>query len=225
MKKVFCVLLVCSMTVATGCGGNEETAVGDVLAEQIASEETVEEETQEDVVVVDGVEIPASVFEEVYEEEDVAEELEEVVEEIPESTILEPETPVTEEVVEEVAETAPSILDRPIDVDLTKLSALMIYGEVYSIVSNPESYAGKVIKMNGPCFIYENPETGEMFYAVIIQDATACCTQGLEFILADDAVKPYDYPSADEVITVVGEIEVFEDFGMTFCRIKDGVVL
>ncbi len=229
MKKFLCGLLVCSMFFVTACGEDRNSAVDDVLSEKIAAEEEMKAEVEEVVVeeleeveeVEDVVEVAPEIVEEVTPEPEVIPEAEVApeVEAVPEVEVV-PEVEAVPEVAEE-----PSITERQVDVDLTNLSAIMVYAEVFNIVMDPSAYDGKVIKMNGPCFIYENPDTGEAFYAVIIQDATACCTQGLEFILAGDAVKPDDYPVANEMITVVGEVEAFEDFGMTFCRIINGVVL
>ena len=37
----------------------------------------------------------------------------------------------------------------PVDVDLTKLSSTMVYSEVYNMMSSPESYMGKRVRMKG----------------------------------------------------------------------------
>ncbi|WP_317854019.1 hypothetical protein [Chakrabartyella piscis] len=215
MKKTICILMACMMVFGTACG-KEDTSV-EVSVD--ATTEEVEESKKVMIVDADAVEIEESTSEtpEITPEETIVEEvLEELMEEVVEEPVVEEvEEPIMEEPVQEEMTT-----ERQIDVDLTTLSAIMVYAEVFNIVSNPEAYEGKTIRMNGPCFTYENPDTGEVFYAVIIQDATACCTQGLEFILADG----YTYPAPDEMITVVGEVEVFEDFGFTFCRIKNAIL-
>lgn len=222
MKKTICILMACMMVFGTACG-KEDTSM------EVSEDVTVEEsEESQKVMIVDAdaaeteenaSETPEVTPEETDVEEVLAELMEEVAEEpvVEESIVEEPiiEEPIIEEPVQEEVTT-----ERQIDVDLTTLSAIMVYAEVFNIVSNPEAYEGKTIRMNGPCFTYENPDTGEVFYAVIIQDATACCTQGLEFILADG----YTYPAPDDMITIVGEVEVFEDFGFTFCRIKNAIL-
>ena len=70
------------------------------------------------------------------------------------------------------------------DVDLTTLSSTMVYSEIYNMMYEPDRYLGKRIKMNGRFAVYENPNTGAVYTACIIMDATACCSQGLEFVLA-----------------------------------------
>ena len=37
----------------------------------------------------------------------------------------------------------------PVDLDLTSMSGTMVYSEVYNIMSNPDEYIGKTIRMNG----------------------------------------------------------------------------
>ncbi len=205
MKKIWMFAFLGTLLFASGCGNNPDskeekaTAVEEVLQEGISK--------QEAEVVIESEEVQMDDQEEEVEIEGAEAEFIEISESLSNEAAVEiqPE-PLIEEVVPE---------ERKIDVDLTKLSSIMVYAEVFNIVMNPEEYDGKTIKMTGPCFIYENPDTGEQFYATIIQDATACCAQGLEFYLMDGIA----YPEVDEIITVVGEVEAYEDFGMMFCRI------
>ena len=89
-----------------------------------------------------------------------------------------------------------------IDVDLTKLSSTMVYSEVYNMMVSPDNYTGKTVKMNGAFAYYEDPETKKQYFACIIADATACCSQGLEFILTGEHTYPNDYPELNSEITV-----------------------
>ena len=81
-----------------------------------------------------------------------------------------------------------------IDVDLTVLSSTMVYSQVYEMVYFPENYVGQTVKMEGIYTHYHDDTTGKDYYACFIQDATACCAQGIEFELTDDYVYPDDYP-------------------------------
>lgn len=109
-----------------------------------------------------------------------------------------------------------------IDVDLTKLSSTMVYSEVYNMLYyDPESYYGKAIKMNGVFSIYQMVVDGvaqpdPVAYGCIIADATACCAQGMEFVLEGDFAYPEDYPELGTEITVVGEFQPYEENGMTW---------
>ena len=67
-----------------------------------------------------------------------------------------------------------------IDFDLTKMSATMIYAEVFNMLIEPEKYENKRLKIKGLFTIY-NEGTNDEVYSVIVPDATACCQQGIEF--------------------------------------------
>ena len=107
------------------------------------------------------------------------------------------------------------------DVDLTTLSSTMVYSEVYNMMCEPDRYLGKRIKMNGQFAVYENPNTGAVYTACIIMDATACCSQGLEFVLAGEHSYPADYPEPGTEITVVGTFQTYEENGYTDYHLVD----
>lgn len=106
-------------------------------------------------------------------------------------------------------------------IDLTKLSSTMVYSEVYNMMTEPEDYIGKMVTMQGQFAMYEDPESGEQYFACIIKDATACCSQGLEFVLQGSPSYPDDYPELGTEITVVGIFEVYGDEEGQYCRLKD----
>lgn len=116
------------------------------------------------------------------------------------------------------------------DVDLTVMSSTMIYSEVYNMVTAPEDYIGKRVRMNGQFSIYQatgadsGPVSDAIYYACVITDATACCSQGLEFILAGNAVYPDDYPALDEEITVSGIFQTYEEDGWVYCHLVDAIL-
>lgn len=112
-----------------------------------------------------------------------------------------------------------------IDVDLTKLSSTMVYSEVYNMMVFPDDYIGKTVKMNGAFVYYEDPETKNQYFACIIADATACCSQGLEFILAGEHTYPDDYPEVYSEITVTGIFETYEENGYLYCRLVDATIV
>jgi uncharacterized lipoprotein NlpE involved in copper resistance len=96
-----------------------------------------------------------------------------------------------------------------VDVDLTQLSSTMVYSEVYAMVYEPEQYIGKTVKMHG--LFATQDYNGERLYACIVQDATACCAQGLEFEMAEHLVYPDDYPEPGTEITVVGTFDSYKE--------------
>lgn len=112
-----------------------------------------------------------------------------------------------------------------VDIDLTKLSSTMVYSEVYNMMNSPEDYIGKTVRMIGQfALYYAYDEKGEKipdqhYYACVIADATACCQQGLEFILEGDAKYPDDYPKTKDVITVVGEFQTYMEGEYRYCHL------
>ena len=121
-------------------------------------------------------------------------------------------------------ENAETVSAGDIDVDLTQMSSTMIYSEVYNMVSTPEDYIGKTVKMNGSFSVYEDGGTGKVYFACMIADATACCSQGIEFTLSGEYVYPDDYPEVGSEIVVQGIFETYEENGYLYCQLKDAVM-
>ena len=103
-----------------------------------------------------------------------------------------------------------------VDVDLTALSSTMVYAEVFSMMSHPEEYMGKTIRINGPYYTSYYDETGLYYHYVIIVDATACCQNGLEFIRSGNYKYPEDYPEDSAIIEVTGIFESYDELGRTY---------
>lgn len=106
-----------------------------------------------------------------------------------------------------------------IDIDLTTMSATMVYSEVQNMMMNPQSYMGKTVKMQGALNVAE--ENDRRYFACIIKDATACCAQGIEFDWAGDHTYPDDYPEQGEDITVVGSFTTYKENTRTYCRLAN----
>ena len=102
----------------------------------------------------------------------------------------------------------------------------MVYGEVFAMMSSPEDYVGKTVKMQGifskgQLYAAGSLNDGGTVFACVIQDAAACCAQGIPFELAGDRTYPQDYPELGDTITVVGTFEIHQQEGMQFCRLRD----
>ena len=103
-----------------------------------------------------------------------------------------------------------------IDLDLTKMSATMIYSTIFDMLVMAEDYIDKNIKVSGWFETYTDPETGEMYYAVVVPDATACCQQGLEFVWPGEHKYPEDFPAIKQDITVTGIYKMIENDGISY---------
>lgn len=101
-------------------------------------------------------------------------------------------------------------------VDLTLLSSTMVFAEVYAMKTKPESYVGKTIKMNGLYYAGYNPDLDVYYHFVIVEDATACCAQGLEFRMNGAYTYPGDYPDDQTPVEVTGVWSSYLESGTTF---------
>ena len=114
-----------------------------------------------------------------------------------------------------------------IAIDLTEMSSDMIYATVYQLMTEPDDYIGKTIRIKGTYAPSWYEDTKKYYHYAIIQDATACCSQGLEFVLQDDSlVYPEDYPKEGEEIIVVGTFETYTEEGdeSLYCRLRNAII-
>jgi len=119
---------------------------------------------------------------------------------------------------------ASAVVSHDVDVDLTALSSTMVYSEVYNMMDVPENYIGKSVKMNGSFAMYHDESTDKYYFACIVSDATACCSQGIEFVLSGDCKYPDDYPELGSEITVSGIFGTYSEGEYTYCQLTDAVM-
>lgn len=121
------------------------------------------------------------------------------------------------------AETAEGSDD--IDVDLTAISGILVYSEVYNMMASPANYIGEKIKMEGIYAIYFDDTYSTRYDACIVQDATACCATGIEFELSDELKYPDDYPEEGDIITVEGVFDTYDEGSYTYCVLRNASLL
>ena len=112
-----------------------------------------------------------------------------------------------------------------IDVDLTALSSTMVYSEVYNMMTTPDDYIGKVVKMDGAFAVFHDEGSSDYYFACIVKDATACCAQSIEFLLAGEHSYPKDYPYEGDEICVVGVYDTYKDGDSTYCTLKNAKIV
>ena len=222
MKKrfslFFCLALIGA---AAGCGNNEtadrtgnQTAnVKDVLEAGMAEEESKTETAGQEPEAEENT-------------DDVLRADKEGNEPSQESTAEERQSGVDEGAPEPepVTETALSSTEG-IDIDLTTLSSTMVYSEVFNMMADPGSYVGKTVKMDGMFSVFHDDIANVDYFACIVKDATACCSQGIEFVLAGDHVYPDDYPELGTDICVSGVFDMYEDGGYTYVTLRDAKLI
>lgn len=109
-----------------------------------------------------------------------------------------------------------------IDVDLNNLNANVVYAQVFQMMTEPDKFIGKRIRMSGQFNVYAaeegNPSGVTEYYAIIIADAQACCQQGIEFVWPGHTY-PDGFPEVKSNASVTGIFEVYEENGNKYCRL------
>ena len=198
MKKTICILLaLCLLAALAGCGGkNEEARQGSGLVNQSST--------------VDQV-LAAGAEKEQGAEGSSAEKAEAPVEASSAARAEAPAEPETQAAVPEGAE---------VEIDLTKLSSTMVYSQVLDMMTEPESYRGKTVRMRGQAASTYYDVTDRTYHAVIIADATACCAQGIEYELCTGE----SYPEDGGETTVTGIFGTYEEFERTYYYLEEANV-
>lgn len=109
-----------------------------------------------------------------------------------------------------------------IDVDLNNLNANVVYSQVFLMMTEPDKFIGKRIRMSGQFNVYAaqegNPSGVTEYYAIIIADAQACCQQGIEFVWPGHTY-PEGFPEVKSNASVTGIFDVYEENGKKYCRL------
>ena len=107
--------------------------------------------------------------------------------------------------------------EREADVDLTSLDTQMAYVQLSNMMLNPDDFIGKTVKLRGQ-FGHAEEENKE-FFVCYLMDATACCSQSLEFETDGVYDFPDGYPSEQSDITVYGVFDTYEYNGYPMYRL------
>lgn len=117
--------------------------------------------------------------------------------------------------------------DETVDYDLTQMSSDMVYATVYQMMVTPEEYEGKTFRIDGNFYATYYEATKKYYFYCIIQDATVCCAQGMEFIWDDGShIYPDEYPEDNAEIVVEGTFETYREDGdeNLYCRLSDAIL-
>ena len=109
-------------------------------------------------------------------------------------------------------------------VDLSNMSDLMIYGMMFDVVSKPQDYEGKRMRLVGVYSPFKNPDTGEMEHTLIFYDITYCCEVELRVYMKDEYQYPKDFPRDGEKMTVTGTLRVEGEGKKAVCWLEDGAM-
>ena len=103
------------------------------------------------------------------------------------------------------------------ETDLTVLDTQMAYVQLSNMMLNPEDYKGKTVKLRGQ--FAHAAEADREFFVCYLMDATACCSQSLEFETDEAYAFPDAYPPEQSEITVFGTFDVYEYNGFRMYRL------
>lgn len=107
-----------------------------------------------------------------------------------------------------------------VDYDLTEMSSDMVYATVSDMISSPDTYKSKTVRITGPFRHAHSDEYQSDYFAVLIKDAAACCSQGFEFVWADGShAWPADYPAEDTEVVVTGSFDTYREGDTTYCHL------
>lgn len=216
IKRIMALILVLGMILTvTGCSGGDSQTMGSRLNTENAVDKVLSQKT--DIVYQEEDDKPET---ETKTETETATETE---------TMTETESSsATEPTYGQVMNGDSSVIaqykSEGVDVDLTLMGSDLVYATVYQMMSKPEEYEGKTIRIEGKYYASYYPIADKYYNYCLIADALACCSQGLEFELGGDAVYPDDYPADQSQVIVTGVFETYtEEAGQTFyyCRLKD----
>lgn len=119
-------------------------------------------------------------------------------------------------------EDTPTATSVKADIDLSVLTPTVAYSQIYNISYNPDSYIGKTIKVKGTFATYDSGV--KVYFACLVGDATACCQQAIEFVLAEERTFPDDYPAVGEEITVMGKFDLYTEGKNQYCYLTEAVM-
>lgn len=104
-----------------------------------------------------------------------------------------------------------------VDVDMTTMDSNMVYYTVSNIMAYPDDYRDKVLRFKGNYGTGFDDGNNQYYHYAIIQDATACCAQGFEFIWGDGSrVWPDEYPSDGQEVIITGVFETYREPGVPY---------
>ena len=104
---------------------------------------------------------------------------------------------IEEEVIEE---------KETIAYDVAAFSNTTIYAFVSDVVNNYSEYEGEKIKIRGVFRAFHSDNLNKDYYVCMVEDSTACCSQGIEFILADG-----EYPDEGREIVLTGTVNRYQE--------------
>ena len=116
---------------------------------------------------------------------------------------------------------APASESSAMEIDLTSMSSTMVYSYVFNMLNAPDDFIGQRFKIRGTYDEQYWDQTNLTYHYIVIADATACCAQGLEFVLTDSGAA---YPQLGEEFEISGIFDTYEEDGLNYIRIDADII-
>lgn len=97
----------------------------------------------------------------------------------------------------------------------------MSYSWLGQILNHPQDYLGQTVRISGMFSSYYSKETDKTYYSVILTDQTACCSQGLEFVLKEGL----SLPEENTMITVTGTLTSYLENDVEYLTLRESSYL
>lgn len=195
-------LTLCMVLLLTGCGSNNSSKLQTTNSVDKVLEEQINADTET---------------------------TEEETEGIADEEVISPDGSALNNEDAEAINIASENADDSVDIDLTAMNSDMVYSTVYQFMVDPDSYIGKTVKMEGQYYATWYEPTSQYYHYVVIADAAACCSQGLEFVWEDGSHSyPEDYPSDETTVSVIGTFETYyeteDGTEYLYCRLNNATM-
>ena len=82
------------------------------------------------------------------------------------------------------------------------------------IYANPDNYMGKTITLSGMFDIFNDEQSGKIYYSVYRNDTAGCCSSGIEVDF--DGNSDYKLPEQDQNVTATGVLDSYEENGQEY---------
>ena len=125
------------------------------------------------------------------------------------------ESPTAAPVLSEATD-APVSDSSATEIDLTSMSSTMVYSYIYNMIVTPDDFIGQRFKIRGTYDEQFWDQTNLTYHYIVIADATACCAQGLEFVLTDPNAA---YPQVGEEFEISGVFGTYVENGTLYIQI------
>lgn len=135
------------------------------------------------------------------------------------------ESQVTEAVTEESVPTESLLYaQEPEVIDLTAIQGEEVYHVINDLMRDPYDHLGCIVVATGTFTVFHTEGSPDYFPAVMIDDEDGCSAEGIEFVLADDPAFPDGYPQEGEMITVVGNLDLYRYDGVPRCHLVNATL-